>query len=165
MTKGQYERIFQKILSVKYGVALLQISGKVLVYTTALAYFAAVAGSSMAGEWKEAVVLVLVPAISFLLVSMFRSHYKTRRPYEIYGFQPLIPKETKGKSFPSRHVFSIFVIGSTLFWVAPIMGILICCMGCLLAVQRVAAGVHFPVDVLAGAAIGMLCGGVAGIVL
>ena len=102
---------------------------------------------------------LLVPGISFVLVSIFRSWYDAPRPYEIPGAEPpLIKKDAPGKSFPSRHIFSIFVIAVTFFWVWPVPGILIGIAGVLLAWSRVAGGVHFPRDVVAGALIGVFSG-------
>ena len=102
---------------------------------------------------------LLVPGISFVLVSIFRNWYDAPRPYEIPGAKPpLIKKDAPGKSFPSRHIFSIFVIAVTFFWVWPMPGILIGIAGVLLAWSRVAGGVHFPRDVIAGALIGVFSG-------
>ena len=102
---------------------------------------------------------LLVPGISFVLVSIFRDKIDAPRPYEIPGAKPsIIKKDAPGKSFPSRHIFSIFVIAVTFFWVWPAVGILIGIAGAVLSCVRVAGGVHFPRDVIAGALIGIGCG-------
>ena len=102
---------------------------------------------------------LLVPGISFVLVSVFRNLVNAPRPYEVPGAKaPIIKKDAPGKSFPSRHVFSIFVIAATAFWVWPIAGILVGAAGVVLCWCRVAGGVHFPRDVIAGALIGVGCG-------
>ena len=102
---------------------------------------------------------VLVPGISFVLLTIFRNMIDAPRPYEMPGARPpIIKKDAPGKSFPSRHVFSIFVIAVTVFWVWPIPGIIVGAAGALLAWCRVAGGVHFPRDVIAGALIGIGCG-------
>lgn len=101
---------------------------------------------------------LLIPAVSFLLVSAFRSFYSAKRPYELLDITPLIHKDTVGKSFPSRHVFSVFLIGMTFYYVKKPFGIIIGIMGVLMACIRVVGGVHFPRDVAAGALIGILCG-------
>ena len=102
---------------------------------------------------------VLVPGISFVLLSIFRSKINAPRPYEMPGAEPpIIKKDAPGKSFPSRHIFSIFVIAVTVFWVWPAGGILVGIAGAVLAWCRVAGGVHFPRDVIAGALIGIGCG-------
>lgn len=101
---------------------------------------------------------VLVPGISFVVISVFRYLYCAPRPYEVFDLPPVIPKDTRGKSFPSRHVFSIFIIGITFFWKMPLAGVLIGAAGIFMAVVRVLGGVHFPKDVIAGAALGILAG-------
>ncbi|HBI60730.1 MAG TPA: phosphatase PAP2 family protein [Lachnospiraceae bacterium] len=161
MKKETYESIFRKVQTVPKGVWLIQALGKGLTYVAAAVYFMTIALQLHSRKIKTAVILVAVPAVSFLLVSVFRKCYNAKRPYEIYGFQPLLPKETKGKSFPSRHVFSIFVIGSTIIWFYPATGAFLCLAGCILAVIRVVTGVHFPKDVAVGALTGILCGCVA----
>lgn len=102
--------------------------------------------------------VLLTPAISFVIVSVFRNYINAPRPYEVSNDVPIIKKETKGKSFPSRHVFSVFVIATTLFYIFKPLGIILMLAGILLAILRVVGGVHFPRDVIAGAIIGILSG-------
>ncbi len=103
---------------------------------------------------------VAVPALSFILVSLLRRAINAPRPYEVFNAQPVIAKDTLGKSFPSRHTFSIFIIGMTFYACCPLTwsGPAILALGCVLGTIRVLAGVHFPRDVIAGAAAGILCG-------
>lgn len=101
---------------------------------------------------------LLVPAVSFVAVSVFRDRFDAPRPYEKYDIPPILKKDTKGHSFPSRHVFSIFVIAMTVFYVYPYIGILLFVMGAGLALIRVFGGVHEPRDVIAGAVVGIVCG-------
>ena len=103
---------------------------------------------------------ILVPAVSFAAVSFLRALLNAPRPYEVFALPPVIAKGTKGKSFPSRHAFSIFVIGVTFLAACPLplVGWLILALGICLALVRVLAGVHFPRDVAAGALLGIACG-------
>lgn len=102
--------------------------------------------------------VLLAPSISFVIVSIFRRAINAPRPYEVTGKKPMIDKDTKGNSFPSRHVFSIFVIASTLFFISKPLGLFLMFAGSILAVLRVVGGVHFKKDVIAGAIIGILSG-------
>lgn len=165
MTKEDYQKIFRIVRAFPNGIVLLQMLNRILTFAAALCYILAILMCGFHGEWKAVRILVLVPAAFFAAVSVFRSLYQAERPYERYGFAPLLQKDTKGKSFPSRHVFSIFAIGSTVFTVFPLAGTLICLSGILLAVLRVVVGVHFPKDVIAGAVTGILCGVIAKILL
>ena len=101
---------------------------------------------------------IFVPAVSFVLVTIFRKMINVPRPYEKFEIPPVIEKDTKGKSFPSRHVFSVFIIAVTIFCSHPGPGILIALIGVAMAVIRVLGGVHEPRDVIAGAVIGLVCG-------
>lgn len=101
---------------------------------------------------------VLVPAISFFAVTVFRRLYNAPRPYEKFGVPPVLEKDTKGKSFPSRHVFSVFIIAMTVFYLHPGAGIMLWITGAILGIIRVAGGVHEPRDVIAGAAAGIISG-------
>ncbi|MGM9649352.1 MAG: phosphatase PAP2 family protein [Butyricicoccaceae bacterium] len=101
---------------------------------------------------------IAVPAVSFVLLSAFRRCVNAKRPYEVLDIQPLIHKDTKGKSFPSRHVFSMFIIAMSFFYLIPALGIVLFVLGILLGAIRVIGGVHFPRDVIAGALIGIICG-------
>lgn len=104
---------------------------------------------------------VAVPGISFVILSVFRYLFNAPRPYEVFGMQPVIKKDTKGKSMPSRHVFSIFVIAVTVFYFCPAAGICLGAAGVIMAAARVIGGVHFPADVAVGAAAG-IASGIAG---
>lgn len=101
---------------------------------------------------------VFVPMISFLGVTVFRKILNVPRPYERFETEPAIPKDKKGQSFPSRHVFSAYIIAVTVFCVYPSGGILLGLIGAGMAVIRVFGGVHTPCDVTAGALIGIICG-------
>ncbi len=103
---------------------------------------------------------VVVPAVSFAAVSLFRQIFNAKRPYEKFDIPPVLRKDTSGKSFPSRHVFSVFMIGMTVFKHYPGAGLMLGAIGAALGAIRVAGGVHEPRDVAAGAAVGILCGAV-----
>lgn len=60
--------------------------------------------------------IVAVTAVSFIGVSYFRKKFDAPRPYTVYNYEPIIKKEKEGNSFPSRHVFSAFVIATTFIY-------------------------------------------------
>ncbi len=97
--------------------------------------------------------VLLVPVISFIIVTIFRRIVSAKRPYEVWDVQPLIEKETAGRSFPSRHAFSAFMIAMAMLWLCVPAGIVLLVVAALLSVVRVIARVHFVRDVIAGAAI------------
>ncbi len=157
MTKEQYLRIMEWIRGKKYGISWIKWSGKGITYLTAFLYFVCMIWLVCCRDMRV-IPFVVTPSVSFVCVSIFRTLYGAKRPYEKYGFEPLLPKDTQAKSFPSRHVFSIFVIATVICFVWPVVGVCLLWLGMVLAVLRVVMGVHFPGDVLAGAVIGVVSG-------
>ena len=76
----------------------------------------------------------------------------------VVSIQPLIKKDSLGKSFPSRHVFSATVIAMLALTLNPWLGGAMLFLAGALALLRVLGGVHYPSDVLAGYVIGILVG-------
>lgn len=165
MKKETYEKIFKVIGTNNENTGLWSLIGAIITACTCICYAATIADRIILSQWRELEVLVLVPALSFVAVSIFRRVYNAKRPYEVYGFRPLIFKNTKGKSFPSRHVFSIFVIAVTVGYFYPSACAALVMAGVLLGVIRVITGVHFPRDVIAGGIVGIFFGIVADILL
>ena len=97
---------------------------------------------------------VAVPAVSFAAVSIFRYILCAPRPYEVFDTAPVIKKDTKGKSFPSRHVFSAFAVAASIFHFCRPLGTALGILGLVLAAARVLGGVHFIKDVAAGCILG-----------
>ena len=104
--------------------------------------------------WKGLLAFFLLPAIGFCLLSIIRKRINQPRPYEKWAIQPLLDKDTSGKSMPSRHVFSATLISMCLLYFFWLPGLLCLLLSADLAAVRVIGGVHYPKDVL----VGYLCG-------
>ena len=97
---------------------------------------------------------IIAPLDGFIIVSVFRYFVNRPRPYEKFDLPPVIPKDTHGKSFPSRHVFSAFIIAFTMIMCAPaaslfwFIGIVLIILAVVIAVVRVISGVHYVSDVI-----------------
>lgn len=101
---------------------------------------------------------IVIPALCFLAVTVFRKVVNRNRPYEKFPITSLIKKDKRGQSFPSRHVFSIFLIATLWFYFWKPVGIFLFIAGIFLAIVRVIGGVHFVSDVCAGALLGIIAG-------
>ena len=103
---------------------------------------------------------ICVPLDGFLAVSVFRFLRNRSRPYETFDLPPVIPREGKGKSFPSRHVFSAAVIAVTTCMIPGLLipGVILLALSLRIARIRVISGVHYPSDVIAAIAIALAAG-------
>lgn len=105
------------------------------------------------------VYILTVPAFVFLLVTIMRFLLDKPRPFEIYRITPLTA-HSQGKSCPSRHTASAFILAMACLYVSVPFGILTLCMACIVGATRVLCGLHFLRDVLLGAAISLVLGGI-----
>ena len=158
MTKEQYKRLASPFLKHKSLARLLICVDQGITALVFLSYPILLCALLLRADYGKLVSCIWVPGLSFAAVSLFRRCYSAKRPYEVWDIQPLIEKDTKGKSFPSRHIFSVYMIGMTYYFVLRPVGILIGILGIVMAYARVAGGVHFPRDVAVGALAGILCG-------
>lgn len=107
---------------------------------------------------KELLRLVLVPLGVFLFVTVLRRLINAERPYERYGKPSVFHKQTVGKSMPSRHTASAFIIAMAVLYVSLPLGVAALAVAVLITASRVLAGAHFLRDILIGAGIAVASG-------
>ena len=91
----------------------------------------------------------------FGITDLIRYFYNRPRPFESGDFIPLISRETGG-SFPSGHAAFLFALAMTVFLYNRRWGALFFAGAILVGLGRVLAGLHWPSDILGGAAVGVL---------
>ena len=106
----------------------------------------------------EVLAYLLVPASGFIVLSVIRKAINWPRPYELGELPPLLEREGKGSSMPSRHVFSAVIISTVAWGVNPLLSVLGLSLALLLAGVRVLAGLHFVRDVVVGFVVALLWG-------
>lgn len=108
-----------------------------------------------------AVCMTLTGLANLALYRRLKARFARPRPYALY---PQIRKGTTVLdefSFPSGHTLHAVTFTLMLVVFVPWMGVLLVPFALLTAGARVMLGVHFPSDVAAGAAIGLLQGALA----
>ena len=78
------------------------------------------------------------------------------RPYEAHPGVHLFLAPSHDPSFPSDHATAAFAIAVSLLLRSRRAGLLAIAMAVVLALARVAVGVHYPLDVIGGALLGTI---------
>lgn len=89
-----------------------------------------------------------------LVTEWIRFAYYNPRPFEALGIQNLIPES--GASFPSGHMTFLFSLGLILWFYNRKFGWWFIGSAFIVGVARVISGVHWPLDILGGMAVGVL---------
>lgn len=146
-----YERVRPFFVTHPYYLSLLKLTNRLVTLLMPLLYFYVLWAVYLKAT-KTWIVLayLLVPAIGFVVLSVIRKRMNWPRPYELGTFPPLLNREGKGRSMPSRHVFSAAIISTVAWGVNPLLSFLGLSLALLLAGVRVMAGLHFVRDVVVG---------------
>ncbi len=136
---------------------IIILSAKLLPIAVIFLYIGTALFLLFSGSRKLGLFLA-VPAFCFMIVTIFRNVFNRIRPYDAIGYSPLIPKKSgAGKSFPSRHTASAWVIACACCYLSPCYGAGMLLVAGFVGASRVLAGVHYLSDVLAGAGVALLC--------
>lgn len=99
------------------------------------------------------------PFLARLAAAFIHSFELSARPYITEDIPHLLNVATA--SFPSGHAATFFALAAIMYAHDQRLGIAFFVLATLMGIARVAAGVHYPVDIVGGAAIGMLIGWMA----
>lgn len=157
MNRQNYERTVTFFKNNQAAYRVLFFIYKILPNFLFLAYPALLLYKYFMQE-QSLLLLIAVPLGVLIAVSILRYIINEPRPYEVYGIDSVFHKETKGKSMPSRHTASAFIIAMAVLSLNIPLGITALTVAVLITVSRVLAGAHFIRDVLAGMAISVAAG-------
>ncbi len=91
-----------------------------------------------------------------IVVETIRFFYDRPRPFELLGFEPLILQNPLEPAFPSGHAAFFFGLAFAVWQVNRTWGVWYLIAAFLNGFARVFVGIHWPLDVAAGAVIGAL---------
>lgn len=94
-------------------------------------------------------------AVTFLLVKVAGALYVHQRPFIALHTMPLV-RHVADNSFPSDHAAAAGLAAAYVWCRNPILGTIAVLCAVLIGMARVAAGVHWPIDIVAGYFIGGL---------
>ena len=108
--------------------------------------------------WKrELLVLIVSILVAALVVFVVKVIVRRRRPEGEWG---KFYRSTDPHSFPSGHAVRAMMLAVIMLGMSPATGIVLLVWAPLVALARVAMGLHYLSDVLAGMLLGVIIGGV-----
>jgi undecaprenyl-diphosphatase len=118
-----------------------------------------VVGAVLALIWRRPWLLVLLLACDFVadgLSLALRQAIGRDRPPLVYPEPKALVAVPHTGAFPSGHASSAFACATVLAWASPRLRIPVFVLAAAIAWSRVYVGVHWPLDVLGGAVLGVL---------
>ena len=108
-------------------------------------------------RWKLASASALVAAAVAMLANQVISHLWDRpRPYATHAaLTHLLSARSTDPSFPSDHAAAAFAIAFAVFAFSRRAGALFLAAATLISLSRIALGMHYPSDVVAGMLVGL----------
>jgi undecaprenyl-diphosphatase len=113
-------------------------------------------------ENRQAVIFALLAMLVGFAIDIIVSYiFPRERPFVAYpDLVKNLPLTVDLTSFPSRHAMAVFA-AATSIWLADLWhfrnwGIFLFIIALLISIARVAAGVHYPLDIIAGMIVGVV---------
>jgi len=109
--------------------------------------------------WKRPAIflyVLLAEVVADLLSLGLRYAIGRDRPPDRFPEPEPLVHVPNNPSFPSGHAMTSFACAATLAWLTPLPRVALFTLAALIAWSRVYTGVHYPLDVIAGAALGLL---------
>ncbi|MGB7958147.1 MAG: phosphatase PAP2 family protein [Minisyncoccia bacterium] len=91
-----------------------------------------------------------------IVTEAIRFFYNVPRPFALLGFSPLIAES--GASFPSGHMTWFFALALVIWFADRKWGFWYFVLSAAIGIARIYAGVHWPLDIVGGVAIGLASG-------
>jgi undecaprenyl-diphosphatase len=109
--------------------------------------------------WKRCCISALLAAALALGANQVLAHFVWERPRPFTdhpGQVHLFAGASLDPSFPSDHAAAAFAIAVAVLLVSRRLGVAFLALAALISASRVVEGLHYPTDVMAGAAVGTL---------
>jgi undecaprenyl-diphosphatase len=113
---------------------------------------------ALGGRRDSAARMLAAVGLVYLASEALGALWPRQRPFARLNRVQTLVSHTGERSFPSRHVASGLAMAAIGGGAQPRLGLAMAAVAWLLGMSRVAAGLHYPSDVLAGAVLGTALG-------
>jgi len=106
-------------------------------------------------KWKEIFFVFFTGVVAWIAAHVLKVLINVPRPFDAFPqIEPIFP--ATGNSFPSGHATFFMALGVSIFLLHKKAGWVFMFLALLIGMARIIAGVHFPIDILGGFALGAL---------
>jgi undecaprenyl-diphosphatase len=100
--------------------------------------------------------VVLSVLLAHMLTTTIRMFYDSPRPFEVVDGAVQLVSHTAGHAFPSAHTALAFAMAGAITIFYPKAGRWFLIGAAFMGIGRIAAGIHWPIDILAGTIVGIV---------
>lgn len=113
------------------------------------------------GKIKKETVLhaIFSCLVAWGTTELIKTFFPTLRPFQFDNISPLTLTVPGDGAFPSTHTAVGFALAATIFKHDRKVGLVYLIMAGLIGIARIIAHVHYPIDIIVGAIIGILVSG------
>lgn len=157
MNEQQYIKITSYFRKTKLREKIVIYLCKYTPLIVVFCYFATLT-TLLISKSEKLILFLLIPATNFIFITFLRKILNRPRPYDVFNHIPLVKYTSgKGKSFPSRHTSSAFIIAISYFYINYVyLGLFMLIVAIIIGLSRIIAGVHFPKDIIAAIVISII---------
>src|SRR5687767_2035842 len=120
-------------------------------------------------DWRKGLLAGLSIFCATFIERIIKLNMKRIRPFEelpdIVLYQPRRPNDPSFPSGDSLRVWFLAAVLSVVFGLAWYYILVVCLLALLISLGRIAMGVHYPLDVLSGAGLGLIAAGICLLIL
>lgn len=129
----------------------------VIALVAAVAWYRDIKKETLLEFWKNTQALLAAVFGAEVLTLLIRSVFESPRPLWVLDIPYLFEKTSN--SFPSGHTIFVFALATAIYFFGNRrLAWILYASGLFIGMARVAAGVHYPTDILGGIVLGTLTG-------
>lgn len=107
----------------------------------------------------DLLVVGITAVAAWFIAHFFKDVFHTLRPFDaVATIRPLVVETGFGYAFPSGHATFFMALASVLWYYHKYLALFFGFSAVIIGIARVAAGVHWPIDILGGLFLGLAIG-------